>query len=64
MSAYKRRGDPVQGVVVYQGETSEQAFRRAELERARWTWIEARLELEALLRATPWWEDFTPEGRT
>ena len=54
----------MQGVVVYQGETDEQAFRRAELERARWAWINAHFELESLHRATPWWEDFTPEGRS
>lgn len=61
---YARRFYPLAGVVVYDGETDEQAFARARLERARYTWQEAQRELAAAAQARPWWEEPLPDGRT
>lgn len=64
MMGLARRFYPLAGVVVYDGETDEEAFRRAALARARRNWQEAERAVEAEAAALPWWEEVLPEGRT
>lgn len=59
-----RRFYPIAGVVVYDGETDAEAFRRARMQVARGTWQEAQRVVAAEAAACPWWEDCLPEGRT
>jgi hypothetical protein len=55
---------PLAGVIVYDGETLEQAFRRTELCRAKHAWQEAEAALHRAAAACPWWEEPIPEGRS
>jgi len=51
---------PAAGVVVYEGETDEQAFARAAAERAQWERQQAEERRLVEWKARPWWQDDPP----
>lgn len=51
---------PGRGIVVYDGETDEQAFARAAREDTNRRRQQQAAERQRILRATPWWQDPPP----